>query len=310
MRQHRLDGLARPLSALVMGCDNKTDADDGAALWSAFIAAGGNVFDTAHIYGKGACERALGDWLARERLTGAVTVIVKGAHTPWCDPANLSLQLGESLDRLRLDRADIYLLHRDNPDIQVGEFVDALDAEAAAGRIGLFGASNWTVARFREANAHADRHGRRRFAALSNNLSLARMQRPVWPGSVAASDDATLRFLAETRTAHFAWSSQARGYFHRPGSAAPLAAGTRPEDCFDSPENRERRRRAERLGARRGLAAAQIATAYVLNQPFPSFALIGPRTEAELADSLPGAEVALSAEELAWLDLHRDDDPG
>ena len=51
-------------------------------------------------------------------------------------------------------------MHRDNPDVPVGEFVDAMDAEAAAGRIrGPFGGSNWTRERFDAAIAYARRTG-------------------------------------------------------------------------------------------------------------------------------------------------------
>jgi aryl-alcohol dehydrogenase-like predicted oxidoreductase len=46
-----------------------------------------------------------------------------------------------------------------------------------------------------------------------------------------------------------------------------------------------------------------IALAYVLNQPFPAFALIGPRTLEELRTSLPALGIRLSSEELRWLNL-------
>ena len=45
-----------------------------------------------------------------------------------------------------------------------------------------------------------------------------------------------------------------------------------------------------------------MALAYVLNQPFPSIPLIGPRTLDELDDSLKALDIALSPDDLAWLD--------
>ncbi|MNG40429.1 hypothetical protein D3C84_1290100 [compost metagenome] len=51
------------------------------------------------------------------------------------------------------------------------------------------------------------------------------------------------------------------------------------------------------------MSAIQIALAYVLSQPFPACALIGPRSEAEMVSCRDGAELVLSAQELAWLDL-------
>ena len=38
---------------------------------------------------------------------------------------------------LSTDHADVYLMHRDNPDVPVGEFVDAIDEQVSAGRINL-----------------------------------------------------------------------------------------------------------------------------------------------------------------------------
>ena len=74
-------------------------------------------------------------------------MIAKGAHTPHCDPESIGRQLTISLERLGTDHADLYLMHRDNVEVPVGEFVDVLDAEVRAGRIRVFGGSNWTPAR-------------------------------------------------------------------------------------------------------------------------------------------------------------------
>lgn len=306
MRYGRLAGLDKDISRLILGCDAKLTADEGAPLWDAFVAAGGTAFDTAHIYAKGACEQALGDWLRQRGTANDLVVTVKGAHTPWCDPENLVSQLHESLDRLGLACADIYIMHRDNPDIPVGEFVDVLNAQIDAGLIKTIGGSNWSVARFKEANTYAAAHGKRGLQVLNNNLSLARMVKPVWDGCISSSDDATLAFLEETETTHFSWSSQARGYFYAPGSAAPLAEGTRPEDCFDSPDNRERRARAQALAEKLGVHASHVAAAWVLAQPFPSYALIGPREIAELEDCLRALDVELTNAQLAWLNLAED----
>jgi aryl-alcohol dehydrogenase-like predicted oxidoreductase len=52
-----------------------------------------------------------------------------------------------------------------------------------------------------------------------------------------------------------------------------------------------------------GTSAIQIALAYVLHQPFACFALIGPRTPMQLQDSIAASHIALSAQQIAWLDL-------
>ena len=73
-----------------------------------------------------------------------MVVLGKGAHTPLAYPDVIGRQLAESLERLQTDYLDIYLMHRDNPAVPVGEFVDAMDAEVKAGRIRVYGGSNWT----------------------------------------------------------------------------------------------------------------------------------------------------------------------
>jgi aryl-alcohol dehydrogenase-like predicted oxidoreductase len=208
-----------------------------------------------------------------------------------------------SLDRLGLDSVPIYILHRDNPAVPVGEFVDALNALHDRGLIGIFGGSNWSPDRLTEANRHAAKVGQKGFSVLNNNLSLAVMERPVWAGCLTSNTPESLAMLRDTQTVHLSWSSQARGYFLPPALRDRLPADTAPETCFGSPANAERRRRAEDLAAARGVTAHNVATAWVLCQSFPSLALIGPRSPAEIASTLPGAALRLTPDEVAWLNL-------
>lgn len=296
-----IEGLDKPVSRLVLGVDHQNAYPHLAAMVDDFVERGGTTFDTGYIYGNGRPECLLGGWIKNRNAREVVTLIVKGAHTPCCDPDNLRAQLATSLERLGTDYADMYLMHRDNLSIPVGEFVDVLDELTSQGAIRLAGVSNWTLARIREANAYAAANGRRPIQAISNNFSLARMVDPVWEGCEAASGEDWRKWLEETRTPLLAWSSQARGYF-----AITPATGVAPAEiarCWDSEDNRERRRRAGELAERRGVSPMNIALAYVLTQPFPTFALFGPRTIEETRSSLPGLQVELSQEERDWLDL-------
>jgi aryl-alcohol dehydrogenase-like predicted oxidoreductase len=298
-----LPGVPQGLSQLILGCDNKDTWGEGAPVWDHWLDVGGNAFDTAYVYGGGKHEQALGDWMAKRGVAKDTVVIVKGAHTPHCDPQSIGRQLTESLDRLQLDFAPIYIMHRDNPDVPVGEFVEALNALRDAGRIGIFGGSNWTVERFHEANLYAADHHLQTLSVLNNNLSLAVMEKPVWAGCISSNNPKTLAFLRAGGAAHFSWSSQARGYFLAAELRNRLPEDTRPETCFGSEANAERRRRAENLAARLGVSAHNIATAWVLNQSFPSFALVGARAVEEIDSTLPGCGLKLSEEDVRWLNL-------
>ena len=299
----KITDLERLISQLVIGCDNKDDIASGALVWDAWMEAGGNAFDTGFVYGGGQHEKVLGQWIANRGVAKDVITIVKGAHTPYCLPRALVAQLDISLERLGLDHAPVYIMHRDNLDVPVGEFVDALNRLHKAGRIGAFGGSNWSVARIKEANAYATKHGLKPLTILNNNLSLAVMEKPVWAGCVTSNTSETLAFLRQSNTTHISWSSQARGYFLPETLRTRLPADTSPETCFGSKDNAERRHRAETLAKEMGVSPHNIATAWVLAQSFPSLALVGPRSPGEIASTLPGLGVKLNSKQIAWLNL-------
>ena len=301
-----LEGVTLPVSKLIIGCDNRNTVAEGAIVWDAWLEAGGNTFDTGFVYGGGQHERVLGEWIAARGVAKDVVVIAKGAHTPYCTPRAIGTQLDISLERLGLSSAPIYIMHRDNPSVPVGEFIDALNALKAAGKIGIFGGSNWSPARLSEANDYAAKHGLEPFRILNNNLSLAVMEKPVWAGCITSNTPETLAFLRQGSVAHLSWSSQARGYFLPEALRNRLPADTAPETCFGSPANAERRRRAETLASEKGVSAHNIATAWVLSQSFPSLALIGPRSPGEIVSTLPGAALTLTEAEVLWLNLEQD----
>ncbi len=302
MRYGEIAGVGKKISRLVMGVDNQPDLAQASAIFDHFFSRGGNTFDTGYIYGGGVLEGRVGRWIRNRGIREEVVMITKGAHTPHCDPESLTRQLLESLERQGTDYADLYLMHRDNPAVPVGEFVDVLDEHYRAGRVKVYGASNWTPARFDEANAYAAANGRQPFSVLSDHFGLAQAYDVPWDGCVHVTDPASKAWLEERRVPLFPWSSQARGFF---------TGRARPEDrsdaelvrCYYSDDNFERLGRAAKLGAERGVDATAIALAFVLNQTFPTFALFGPRTIAEARSSMAGLDVELNQDELRWLDL-------
>lgn len=291
--------LNKRVSRLVMGVNNQPSLPHAALMFDAYYSAGGNSFDTAHIYGQQYSVR-LGQWMAARKIRDELVLIAKGAHSPLCYPQVIQPQLEAQLDWLKTDYADIYFLHRDNLDVPVGEFVDALNKLVRAGRIRAFGGSNWTLARVAEANAYAQANGLQGFSAISNNISLAEMVQPTWPGVMHNSDAASLQWLIEHQLTNFAWSSQGCGFF--PSSAGGVSLDD-PEvkKCWVNASNLTRRQRAIELAAKKGVDPINIALAYVLALPFPSFALIGPRVPEELRSSLRTLSVDLSAEEMKFL---------
>jgi aryl-alcohol dehydrogenase-like predicted oxidoreductase len=303
MKYGTVPHLDKKVSRLIFGCDNQTTISHGAIVWDDYFSRGGNTFDTAYVYGGGTQERLLGQWIKTRNLRDQVVVISKGAHTPNCDPKSLTKQFHESLDRLKTDHADIYIMHRDNPEIPVGEFIDVLNEHVSAGRIKAFGGSNWSLQRIAEGNDYAEKNNKQGFSAVSNNFSLARMVEAIWAGCIASSDAESRSWFTKTQIPLFAWSSQSRGFF-LPGKASP----EKKDDAelvrtWYADDNFRRLDRVNEMAKKRNVLPINIALAYVLNQPFPTFPLIGPRQLSETRTSFAALDIDLSSQELKWLNL-------
>jgi aryl-alcohol dehydrogenase-like predicted oxidoreductase len=287
---------------VLLGVQNKQYAlPEASVLFDEFFASGGNCFDTAYIYGGGFCEQILGQWIANRGIREQVVILDKGAHTPNCYPEALTSQLLETLDRMQTDYTDLYVMHRDNEEVPVGEFIDVLNEHKNAGRIRAFGGSNWTLARIEAANEYARRKGLTGMAAVSNNLSLARMVEPVWGGCITAHDPESRVWFTQTQMPLLAWSSLARGFFVTgdPGNLSNQSMVT----SWYSDDNFQRLDRARELAKKKGVEPVAIALAWVLCQPFPTFALIGPENIGQLRISLKALGVELTPDELKWLNL-------
>jgi 1-deoxyxylulose-5-phosphate synthase len=300
-----VDRVAKPMSRLVLGTMVMRPGQLPLTneLMDGFVAAGGTAIDTARIYGT---EPVVGLWLQLSGMRDRLVIIGKGCGPGRVRPEYLDEELRQSLEAMRLEHFDLYLLHRDDPNVPVGELIDALNDHARAGRIRAFGASSWTTRRLREANAYAEANGLLGFVVSSPNLSLATQNEEAWPGTVSVSDrPEELRWYKEEQFPVLSWSSQARGFF---------TARAHPDDRSDSElvrvwysdANWERKRRAAELGARLGATANQVALAWVLHQPFPTAALIGPATAEEAQDSYGALRLELTAEQVAWLNLERE----
>ncbi|MHB1355805.1 MAG: aldo/keto reductase [Anaerolineae bacterium] len=300
----RIAGIEQPIARIIMGSMvfNSSNLPYTCAMLDHYYEMGGNCIDTAFVY---ASEIPVGQWIKLRGVREQTVLIVKGAHTPACNPDDLSRQLNRSLANLQTDYCDLYLMHRDNPEIPVGEFVECLNEHLRAGRMRAFGGSNWSTERLQAANDYAREHGLVGFSASSPNLALAIWNQPLWEGCVAASDGGSRAWYQQTQLPLLAWSSQASGFF---------TGRFKPEDR-DNPAlkdvvhnwynegNFQRLSRASQLAEQKRVGTTQIALAYVLSQPFPVFALIGPHSIEETRTSLEALKVHLPPQEMRWLNL-------
>ncbi|MGN8645058.1 aldo/keto reductase [Gracilibacillus sp. HCP3S3_G5_1] len=306
MKTIQINGLDKPVTTLIQGSDyfKPSVYDKVCQVLDRYVAIGGNTIDTAHIYCGGESEVAIGMWLKERNNREDMVILTKGAHHdqngPRVNPDAIRQDLFESLERLGTDYIDLYALHRDDPDVPVSEIIDALNEHMKAGRIKAIGGSNWTTERLQAANEYATANGLIGFSFSSPNLSLAKAKEPFWKGCVSTNSD-DLSWHEQTQLPLLSWSSQARGFFT--GRFTPEDRSN--EDLvrvFYSDANWDRLARAEQLADKKGVTAIQIALAYVLNQSFPTCALIGAQNEQELLSCLEGSKIELSKEEVDWLE--------
>jgi aryl-alcohol dehydrogenase-like predicted oxidoreductase len=275
---------------LILGTASLAGA--GHRLLDEFYAGGGRGIDLANVYGDGASEAIVGEWLRTRGLRDDMALYVKGCHPPVCDPKLVAREVGFAAAKLGVDRLDAFLLHRDDLSIAIEEWGDALEVELSSGTVLAVGVSNWTVERFNELRAYLELDGERTVAVFSNHFSLAEMVVPPWPACLALESEA-LDVLTRSGVTVLAWASLAGGY---------LAGNeNEPATSWDSERNRGRRRRLSELAARLGTSPAAIAIAYVLARDGVR-PVIGTRSMNHLVEALEAESIKLSREDVRFLE--------
>ncbi len=267
----------------------------------ALVEAGCTAFDLAASYQLGGTERLFGRWMASRGLRDRLFLIGKGGHPyPGVRPNRLtadalSADLHASLRRLRIERLDLYLLHRDFPAAPLEPMVRTLGAALREGKIRAWGVSNWSVERIEAIQAAARQEGLPAMAASSPHFSLVDWARPPWTGSVSIAGPAgrgARSFHARTGLPVLAWSPLGAGFLTSEESRG----------CYGSPANAARRERARALARDRGWSVAQVALAYLFSQPFPVSAVVAASTAAKMRENLAAAGLRLTAREVEALE--------
>jgi aryl-alcohol dehydrogenase-like predicted oxidoreductase len=314
MKNLRIAETELEVSALCYGMGGFGTAvkgEEAQRLYDTFRQAGGNFFDTAHCYaawvegGLGASERCLGECIRRGGDELRVVIATKGGHPAflpgyprpdrYLSPEVIASDISDSLERLGARRIDIYILHRDDTRLPVGEIIGTLNAEVARGRIRYLGASNWSVARIAEANRYAAAHRLRGFVISEPQWSLAHAnaEPPTSDPAMRYLVDPDIAWHAASKLPVMAYSSTACGYFATGGQAAAAT--------FDNPVSRARLARAQELALLRGCSVNQVALAWLMHQDFPAIPILGTTKMEHLQDAQGAAKVELSPEQVRWL---------
>jgi len=325
MNYGEIPGVKNPVARIVQGATmigSDLDATESYALLDQVYELGCNTIDTAHVYAGGNSERIIGGWMQSRGLREKIVLITKGAaHSEdrrRLTPFDIASDLYDSLARLKTDYIDLYLLHRDDPRCPVEPIVDALNEFLQEGRLHAFGASNWSHERIAAANAYASANGLAAFVVSSPQFGLADSFAEPWPLCLSISGSAGVearQWYSQSQMPVLAWSPLASGFFSGKFRRDNLHLfGGREWDevairTYATEANFQRLDRAILLAAEKGLTTAQIALAYIMNQPMNLFAVVGPHSAGKFKANVEASDVQLTAQEMDWLDLKTETPP-
>lgn len=251
----------------------------------AYFDMGGNLIDTAHVYGNwirgltSPSEETIGEWLKRSGKRNKIILSSKGGHPDLSDMSAMQLgrndldkDLEESLIHLGTDHIDLYFFHRDDPSIPVAELLLWMENKVKEGKIRWYGCSNWSLKRMVEAQDFAKEHGLHGFSCNQEMGCLADVNTDTLPPSNVVIDKEIRAYHQKTKLSFMAYMSLARGYFFRRYNDLPITEESRAN--YTNPSN-------DRIAAKlKELCSGQYGVLdycwqYVVQQDFPSIPVAG-----------------------------------
>ena len=294
----------------MMGFGNASDRawviDEDAAdpIVRAAVEGGVNFFDTADVYSQGASEVATGH-LVGKYLSRDEAVIATKVHSPVGPGPNgrglnrkhILAGIDASLTRLGLDYVDLYQIHRFDRTTPIEETMDALNDVVRSGKARYIGASSMYAWQFSKAQYTATGTGGARFVSMQNHYNLLYRE----------EEREMLPLCLDQGVGAIPWSPLARGLLAgnrtREGARLTTRSGSDPfadtlyrADDFDVVD------RVAEVAAGRGVPMAQVALAWLLDQPAVSAPIVGATKVTHMTDALAAEQIELSADEVARME--------
>ncbi|HUE35655.1 MAG TPA: aldo/keto reductase [Mycobacterium sp.] len=246
------------------------------------LALGVTLFDTAEVYGLGKSERILGEALGDARTEVAVASKIMPV-APF--PPVIKQRERASARRLQLDRIPLYQIHQPNPVVPDSVIMPGMRDLLDSGAIGAAGVSNYSLARWKKADAALGR------PVISNQVqfSLAR----------SGPLEDLVPFAERENRIVIAWSPLAQGLLGGKYGLDNRPGGVRAANQLFGTENLRRiepllqtlRDVATEVGAK----PAQVALAWLISLP-GVVAIPGASSVEQLEFNVAAADIELSAE--------------
>jgi aryl-alcohol dehydrogenase-like predicted oxidoreductase len=304
--------LKRKVSALALGTAHfgaRMPEETAFEVMDAYRALGGNVLDTARVYGdfdraiQGISEKTIGKWIASRKNRADVVISTKGAHPPWgyfhiprLDRASILSDMDESLEALGLPGVDLYFLHRDDPTRPVGDILETLNQLTESGKAKLLGASNWAPKRIEEANAYAAAHGLMGFSVNQPQWSLA-FQHHVQDATLVQMNREMYDMHRRAKLVCMPYSSQAQGFFTKLYELGEEKLPEALKKGFAGPDNARRYEAVLKVRRETGLSVGAIALGFLTGQrDFFTLPIVGVSRLSQVEALKEAADAALSPE--------------
>lgn len=267
--------------------DDYADAGSTAIVRRA-LELGVTLFDTAEIYGRGRSERILGAALGDD----AQRVVVATKIFPVLPVAPVVEQRAvASADRLGVSHLDLYQVHQPNPLVRDRTTMRGMAALQKVGLVGEVGVSNYSLARWQEAEGAL---GRR---VLSNQVQYSLVHR--------RPEHELLPWARATGRLVIAWSPLAQGLLSGRYDADHLPTnGVRRLSPAFLPENLARVTPLVTLlrevGEAHDATPSQVALAWLVRDPHV-VAIPGASSVEQLEKNVAAADIVLADDEYAAL---------
>lgn len=306
MQYNHLGRTGLLVSNLCLGTMNfgpYTTEEDSFKIMDRALELGINFFDTANVYGwdkgKGVTENIIGRWLAkgegrRDKIVLATKVYGEmgdGVNQSKLSAYHIRKACEDSLKRLQTDHIDLYQMHHIDRATPWDELWQAMEQLVREGKVLYTGSSNFAGWNIVEANYKAkEKH----FLGLVSEQSIYNLRNRHIELEVIPACKAMGMGLIP-------WSPMGGGILCGVLENAKVGRRTR-EPLQKSVEKLLPQLEAyEKLCRENNLAPADVALAWVLNNPVVTAPIIGPRTMEQLEANVKASGIKLSDEVLTKL---------